>query len=380
MLIVLLISSCSLHTASQVSDAESAVEEGIAVSSLASVRMDNKVIDRLTANIESGAYPNLHSLLIAKEGRLVYEKYFTGDDQYWGQKMKQVEHSAYTLHDVRSISKSVVSACIGIALDQGRISSIDQPIFDYFPEYHYLLVHGKEAVTIRHLLTMTSGFAWDEDVSHTNKENTEMQMIFSEDPVAFVLGRTLVSRPGSTWNYNGGCTQILAAILQKTTGLSVDKFAEKYLFKHLEIEHYEWVTLPNAGIPAAASGLRLRTRDLLKFGLLYRNNGRVGKRQLIQENWVTESLKKQIDRPDGRGGYGFQFWTWTDYVLGSQVQIAAASGNGGQRIYFDRENDLLVLTTAGNYNNAQSEQTNYRLVKDYIYPAVLELDDSAVRE
>ncbi len=376
---VALLCACGRHSAPQVDDPVSAQEEGIAVGNLQNVGMDEKVINRLTAQINGGVYSNLHSLLIMKDHKLVYEQYFTGDDEYWGQKKSNVRHSVSSLHDMRSISKSVVSACIGIALMEGKISSLDQRLFEFFPEYGYLNVHGKDQISLRNLLTMTCGLDWHEDLDYKNPENTEMQMIFSEDPVAFVLGRTVVGKPGEKWNYNGGATQLLAAVLQKATGQAIDDFANEHLFQPLGIKKYEWIDLPNAGIPAAASGLRLRSRDLLKFAILYSNKGKFNGQQILPEEWVEASLNTQVLRPDGRGGYGYQFWTWSDYVKNAKVDLAAASGNGGQRIYFDQENQLMVLTTAGNYNDAESERANYELVKDYIYPAVLEIMDSAER-
>src|SRR5258708_25205791 len=114
----------------------------------------------------------------------------------------------------------------------------------------------------------------------------------------------MTSGPGKKWNYNGGKTEVLAVIIERATGKKVDEFAKEYLFKPLGIQKFEWTKFPGTNNPAAASGLRLRSRDLLKFGILYLNKGKWNSKQLIPQNWVAQSFKTIINRPSG-GGYGY---------------------------------------------------------------------------
>ena len=195
-------------------------------------------------------------------------------------------------------------------------------------------------------------------------------MINSDDPIEFVLSRTFVAAPGTKWNYNGGATQLLASVIEKVSGLKVNEFANEYLFKPLGIQHFEWIKYPGTTLPAAASGLRLSARDLLKFGLLYANEGEWNGNQVVPANWVEASFTSHTDRPNG-GSYGYQFWIWSDTISGRNLRIVAAIGNGDQRIFFDEANDLVVVVTAGNYNQGLSKNS-YALLKDFIYPGAFE--------
>jgi CubicO group peptidase (beta-lactamase class C family) len=343
--------------------------EDIQTSSLANEGINPALINTLTTEIEKGIYPNIHSLLIARNNKLLYENYWGGKDESWGKDLGVVKYNQDSLHDIRSISKSIVSACIGIAMQQGKIKSVDQKVFDFFPQYAKIDTGLKSLLTLEHLLTMTSGLVWNEDIPYTNPKNSEIQMIRSKDAVEFVLSRPMEHAPGKIWKYNGGTTQLLASIIEKTTGQKVDAFANEYLFQPLAIKIFQWAKYPGTSLPAAASGLRLTSRDLLKFGLLYFNEGQWNDKQVIPAKWVTESFEPHVNR--GTGKYGYQFWMWSDTIMNKPLQMVAAIGNGDQRIYFDKENKLLVVITAGNYNNWDIKKNSYAIMKDYIYPALL---------
>jgi CubicO group peptidase (beta-lactamase class C family) len=210
---------------------------------------------------------------------------------------------------------------------------------------------------------------WNEEVPYDNPENSEIQMVRSQDPVEFVLSRRMEVMPGTVWNYNGGTTQLLAAIIHKVSGMQVDDFARAHLFGQLGVTKFEWITFPNTDLPAAASGLRLRSRDMLKFGLLYHQRGKWDGRRIIDESWIEASFTSRIKRP-GKGGYGYQFWTDSVEVNGTELQLVMAVGNGDQRIYFDRAHDLVVVTTAGNYNKWDLQNDTFALMKNFILPAV----------
>ncbi|SKC89238.1 serine hydrolase domain-containing protein [Ohtaekwangia koreensis] len=351
----------------------SSAEKGIVTGSLKSAGMDSIRLNAMTNTIIDQLYPNIHSVLIVKNGTLVYEQYFTGNDEIWGNSIGVVKHIKDSLHDVRSISKSVVSACIGVAIKQGRIKSEAQKIWDFFPEYKDLNTGEKSNITIKHLLTMSVGLEWNENIPYTDPANSEIQMDASVDPIRFILSRPVVATPGTVWNYNGGCTQVLATIIQKTTGMEVDAFAKEHLFGPLGISDFYWTKFsPLPGrkdILAAASGLRLRSRDMVKFGLLYMNKGIWNGKVILSEKWIADSHNPQIQR-DNSGGYGYQFWTWNLSVNNKSIPLAVAVGNGDQRIFFDHQNDLLVVVTAGNYNQWTIKNNSEALLKDYIYPAL----------
>lgn len=338
--------------------------------------VDSIVINDFTTKIEKQEYPNIHSVLVAKNGSLIYEKYFSGNDQNYGKDIGTIHHKDTTLHDLRSISKSVVSACIGIAIDQGIIKGVDQKISDFFPEISF---EGEKSIwTIEHFLTMTTGLVWNENVPYNDSKNDEIQMTYSKDPVVYVVKKPLQNKPGEKFNYNGGATQVLAEIIERASSTALDQFANEHLFLPLGIENFKWnkySVWEGADEFAAPSGLRLTSRDLLKIGLLYRNQGNWNNKQVISEKWINESFKQKIEFPsevsDGNEWYGYQFWIWPDIFQNDEFTMIAANGNGGQNIFWDLENDLVVVTTAGNYNKWDIKNDPYALLKNEIYPIFL---------
>jgi len=345
------------------------LNDGIKTASLSEVGMDSSIVNELTNQIIADYYPNIHSLLIYKDNKLAYENYFKGKDQYRGKDLGVIEHSIDDLHGMRSISKSVVSACIGIAISQGKIKGVDQKVFDFFKEYAAYDTGMIKGLSIKHLLTMTAGLKWNEEVPYDNPENSEIKMSQSADPIDFIVSRPMTAPPGKEWQYNGGATQLLSIILERATGKKVDEFAKEYLFSPLSITTFEWIKMAGSNTPAAASGLRLRSRDLLKFGILYHNKGKWNGKQIIPRDWIEQSFHTMIPRPASTarprstGGYGYQFWTFNDTVQTHPVYIVAAVGNGDQRIYFDEKNNLLVVITAGNYNIWTIQNNSYAILK-----------------
>ena len=351
------------------------LNDSLKTATLENVGIDSSKIIELTKLILADSFPNIHSLLILKDNQLVYENYFAGNDQISGKNLGYIEHNLDDLHDCRSISKSIVSACVGIAIKQGLIKNIDVPIFDYFPEYEKYKDEKKGEITIRHLLTMTSGLDWNEEISYNNFGNSELKMDFSFSPIRFILSRSMVADAGTKWNYCGGNTQLLAEIIKKVSGFSIDKFAEKHLFLPLGIKNYVWLPLIMTNSKAAASGLRLRSRDFMKFGLLYMNNGKLNGVQILDEAWVQQSLSGLVPRPFVKSntinrGYGLQFWTYTDTIKNQKIDISEAKGNGGNAIFFCKSLNLLVVVTAGNYNQWDIVNNSHAALVNYIIPAI----------
>ena len=337
------------------------LNDGIKTSTLKKEGIDEAIINKIVAAINSGFYPNIHSLLIYKNEKLVFENYFSGRDQIWGEDLGVIPHNEYDLHDLRSISKSVVSACIGIAIDKGLIKDVKQAIHLFFDAYQSYFEGLKREITIEHLLTMSAGFEWDESSSYDNTGNSKIQMNLSPDPIAYVLSRPMIAAPGEVWEYNGGATQLLAAIIQNVSGLKINEFAAEYIFKPLGIINYHWICFFGTSDPAAASGLRLRSRDLLKFATLYLNEGKWKGTKVIPKNWIIESLIPRKEHKEGR--YGYQFWMWNNEVKKQIFPVIAAAGNGDQRIYLDHKNDLIVVCTAGNYNNWSIRNNSNQILK-----------------
>jgi CubicO group peptidase (beta-lactamase class C family) len=336
--------------------------------------IDSGMMRQLENAIQQGVYPNVHSLLIARHGKLVYEHYWPGSDEILGAKLGVMSHGADKLHDMRSITKSFVGACIGIAIAQGKIKNVDVPIFSFFPEFASLDTGMKARLTLRHLLTMSSGLDWDETRPYTDPLNSEIAMDRSPDPVGYVLSRPMLHAPGTEWRYNGGNTEVLAAIIKKVSGKPVDEFAKEYIFGPLGIDRWYWFKNPPSHFPSAAAGLRLCSRDLLKFGLLYADRGKWDGKQVIPAVWVDSSLAPHITRGGfgGPGGYGYQFWTFPQNLKDGLTEVPAGVGNGDQRVFIDRKHALVVVVTAGNYNNFTIRKNSNALLAEGIYPAIVE--------
>ena len=361
------------------------VGDGLSIASLTKVGIDSNRIIALTNKIMAGYYINIHSLLILRYNKLVYENYFHGSDAMivFGADDKEFVRAGSSdplsspkdsLHDARSISKSVVSACIGIAIAQGKIKSVDESIWNYFPEYKNLDTGLKSTITIRNLLTMTSGLDLNEGVPYSDSANTERLTNRSADPIRFILSRRSVDSPGKSWNYSGGCTELLAAIIHRASGLEIDTFANEYLFKPLGIPKFNWMRLPSTstrqGAPAAASGLRLTSRDLAKFGLLYLNKGKWKNNQLIAADWIEQSHQYYFQTKYPETFYGFQFWCADATINNSQTKVFAAQGNGGQWVVMIPTLELTIVVTAGNYGNNQLSSQSYAMIENEIYPAI----------
>ena len=306
----------------------------------------------------------LHSLLIERHGKLVAEIYHNGKDSplnvRYGFRLPFDGESVFdkdSLHDVRSVSKSVVSLLFGIAVEKKLIHEIDSSVIASFPELADLETVQHSSVTWRHLLTMSSGLDWKE-WARGFLTNDEARLYWKKDLVRFVFERPMIAPAGKVFNYNGGGTSVLAEILTKETGKSLDELAAEWLFHPIGINDYEWVK-DRHGRALAFGGLRLRPRDMLKLGRLMLNGGIWEKKQIVPKNWISDSFKSHIPTnitmltgDDSPLEYGYQWWIGETRLSNRTVSWQAALGNGGQRIYIVPDLDMVVVTTAGEYGSA----------------------------
>ena len=342
-----------------------------------SVGLDSKKLANLTQSIRSWPELGVHAILIERNGRLVYEEYFDGFDEKWGQPLGRVTMTAESKHDLRSVTKSVVSALVGIAHGEGKIPSLDEPIVKWFPEYPELNTPDRRRVTLAHALSMTSGFDWNEDVPYTDPRNDEIRMTRDSQPLRYALARPFVDDPGSDFKYNGGLTQVVAAVLVRATKTSLQEYARTKLFEPLGITDVEWVG-DLAGMPAAASGLRLRARDLAKIGSLYLNGGKWNGKQVIPSSWIELSTRRQFRfRPrtgaDAGGEFGYSYFWWYSCYPSAQglIEARTAVGNGQQRVFVMPGLNMVVTIFAGRYNDFTTGNTlGRRILLEHVIPAV----------
>ncbi len=352
-------------------------DDGWKTANADAVGVDSNKLANFTSAMRAWPELGVHAVLIERYGQLIYEEYFDGFDEKWGTSLGKVSMTVETKHDLRSVTKSVVSALVGIAHGEGAIKSLDEPLVKWFPEYPELDTPERRRVTLAHVLSMTSGFEWNEDIPYSDPRNDEIKMTRAEKPLLYALSRAFVVAPGSDFKYNGGLTQVMAAVLERATRSSLEDYARTRLFAPLGITDVEWMG-DLAGMPAAASGLRLRARDLAKVGSLYLHGGRWNGKQVIPSDWVERSTRRQFRFRPGTGtnagvqsGYGY-FWWYACYPSAAGlIEARTAVGNGQQRIFVLPGLDMVVTIFAGRYNDFTTGGTlGSRILREHILPAV----------
>lgn len=312
--------------------------DGWTRSTPAEQRLDPNPLDDLVGLMRQGkTYPNLHSLLIVRNGYLVLEEYFGG-------------YHADSLHTLQSVSKSFTSAMMGIAIDQGRIRGVEEKILDFFPDIRDIqnLDDRKRSIKLKDLLTMRSGTDYHEGYDGSPHDRLNH---LDEGWDRFYLNRPMVSRPGSRFQYDSGGVILMSAILRNRTGMHADGFADRYLFPPLGISKRKWFK-NEEGHPHTGGGMYLLPRDMAKFGLLYLRSGQWEDRQVVPAWWVEASFKKHVLFSDRRGGhdigYGYLWWILEADPGGSgDINIFAAKGFMGQYIFVIPEHDMVVVVTGG---------------------------------
>lgn len=321
---------------------------------------DAQALCKVLSDVASGD-DNIHALLVERGGRLVAELYRSGPDSTMDWMFglhnpfaPDTAFDAHQLHDVRSVSKSITSLVVGIEIDKGRLPGLRSAVLPLEPGLADLRGGGHDAITLEHLLTMSSGLEWQE-WGHSPLTSDEVRLFWKEDTARFVMDRPLLAVPGTTFRYSGGNTQLLADLLQRGTGKSVAELAQEDLFAPLGIAEWQWVQDLH-GHPIAFAGLRLRPRDMLKFARLVNQRGTWQGRQLVPAAWIEQSTRTQLrsgyawfslDAADA--GYGYQWWTGRIRWQGRELDWASAVGNGGQRIFVVPALDLGVVMTGGDY-------------------------------
>ena len=310
--------------------------------------IDRAALCRMADRLAASSDANIHAVLVARSGKLVFERYFRGSDEIYGRPVGKVTFDADTLNNVKSVSKSVASLAVGIALDRGLIRSINEPIFSFFPELSDLRSPEKERIQLLHALTMSMGLKWVEAIPSNEDNNDEVRMHMAPDPCRYVLGLAATAPAGQEFFYNTGALTLLSAIIHKATGRPLDEFARTTLFEPLGITGVEWTRVK--GDSDAGGGLRLRPRDMAKIGQLVLAGGRWNDRQVVSKAWIDASMTPRLDAT-GVYFYGYLWWLGRSLFNGREVHWAGALGRGGQSIRIVPELDLVVVVTAGYYQD-----------------------------
>ena len=303
--------------------------------------------------IQRGDYKNIHAVLLVRDGRLIIEAYFQDYDRD-------------KPHPLRSATKSIGSVLVGIAIDQGYLSGVNEPIYHYFKDQTLGWSARAKAVTIKSLLTMTSGFDCDDHRGESFQ--CERAMYRTNDWVKFSLNLPMAHQPGEHWAYNSTSLILLSEILTQTTGLSVPLFADKYLMRPLGISGFRWGFSPK-GRAWLGGNASMRPRDMAKFGQMCLNKGFWRNRRIVSEAWLAESVRFHSYSEYGMK-YGYLWWRGRQTINGRAIEGFWAQGNGGQVIFISPTVDLVAVFTGGNYNSILEIQFMGMLI-NHILPAML---------
>ncbi len=293
----------------------------------------------------------VHSAVVVRHGYIAAEGYF-------------YPFQPESTQRLYSCTKSVISALIGIAIEEGAIRSVDEKVIDFFPDYEAAnLDDRKRALTLKHLLTMTSGFEWEEGAPYVNDNLGEMMR--SSDWALYVLDRPMAYEPGEFFYYNSGNSHLLSAILEQATGKTTAEYAREKLFDPLGFPEVHWDEDPQ-GRAVGGWGLALTPREMAKFGYLYLRNGQWEGRQVVSPAWVADSTRVHVDPSSGvlsQFNYGYQWWILPEL----SPRAYSAVGRFGQWIIVVPEQDLVVVFASQVENFDLSG-----LVDRYLLPGVMD--------
>jgi len=307
--------------------------------------LDVEILSKMFSVIEEENI-SLHSVVVVRNGDIVAEKYYG----IWSPDNK---------HTVQSVTKTIISALVGIALEDGCIKSLDDPIWNYLPDRTPVDNDAlKQEISLKHLLTMSSGFEWYDG---------QTPIWTSADWIQFVLDQPMAAQPGTVWNYNSGNAHLLSAIIQNACEMNTLDYARKKLFTPLGMTDVKWETDPK-GIPNGGWGLSMLPRDIAKFGLLYLNDGVWDGQQIVPVEWIEVSTQKYFQVPKPLEPWDLYYgYTWWLHGDGSYY---AAHGRGGQFIYILPEQHMVVVFTS-DVNTPEDEFIRpEQLIREYIVPAV----------
>jgi CubicO group peptidase (beta-lactamase class C family) len=299
--------------------------------------LDPELVAELYSN--ASELETIYSLLVIKNGYLIAEDYFN-------------EGSIDRKNQLQSVTKSFTSALVGIALDQGCLTSMDQKMMEFFPEYTDQVTDPrKKQITIRHMLQMRSGYPWEETAAGL------WEGLLSGDYLPLIVGFPLTRDPGTEFQYSGITSHLLGVIVSRACNTDLKSFAEEHLFSPIDAElGTDWI-VDTKGYYIGLAGMHVTSRDMGKFGLLYLNEGEFKGDQIISADWIRDSLQRYSEGVNISGwipgitsrfgyfrdlGYGYQWWSAR---VGDRY-FNYASGHGGQFIILLDEHDLVIVATA----------------------------------
>lgn len=348
--------------------------------------VDGAAIASFVADVEAGHYGLVDHFLMLRHGKIVADHHFDHDYVALSAPYEPVDdpydydspdwHPYYRgteLHSLQSVSKSITSICIGIAIDEGHIpGGVETPAMSFFEAYEPDLSDPRlRAMTLEDLLTMRSGIDWNEMISYENETNSCILLEASDDWIQFVLDRPMREAPGTRFDYNSGVSVLLGKVVRVATGRRIDEYAREKLFEPLGITEVYWKETPDREVDTEG-GLYMAPHDLARVAQLFLQRGEWEGRRIVSEAWVDASVRPHVADissgfvRDGRG-YGYQWWVPVQED-GEAVQYQG-SGYGGQFPIVVPSLDLVIVLNAWNIHDAPERSTS-RAVQDVLLPAI----------
>jgi len=350
--------------------------DGWEVCSSNEVGLDSAQLIESIDYLESRYVHQIHSIVIVKNDKLVFEKYFEGylySNDPPGSKGDFILYDRETDHYLASVSKSVTSVIFGAAVKAGFIAKADALLVDELPEYEDILVGEKADITLEHLLCMSSGLSWDEwSTSYEDPANDVVALFREDDPIEYILSKPLISSPGNEFHYNSGGTNVLGAVIEKETGMSLLDFANEYLFDPLNVQGGLWEKMAG-GYYFASGGIYLRPRELTKIGYLFLNEGYWGNIQIITGEWISGSIAPHIQTDDlipRSDSYGYQWWIMDFQANDQTYRCFFAAGWGDQYMFIFPDQEMIITINSGNYDGSVNMSV-FAFVENHILPGLL---------
>lgn len=321
--------------------------------------LDEQLLLRMNDEIQAGGFGQVNSMLVLKNGKLVFENYYNG-------------YVRNDLQRLETATKNITSLILGIAYDDLGSYPVNDHIIDLLPEYSgfFYDVPVKDQITVHHLLTNRSGLWWNElNLDDVNPENDMFRMRQSSDWTKFVLAKPMLREPGIEFNYNSGNSILLASIIEGYAEMTFGEFANERLFEPLGIDKYRWEKEPG-GKTNTAFGLSMRPVDLAKIGTMMLDSGRWEGEEIVSLPWIRNSTRSRFSI--GFYRYGYHWWGFSNFNPISynvtQNDIYFAWGTGGQFMFLIPHRNIVVVSTSNNYND-DFEFHMFRLFRDYILRA-----------
>ena len=320
--------------------------------------IDNLELKEMEKLIAKDSFPNTHSVLISRKGELIYENYFDG-------------YNSNIPHQMKSASKSISSAIVGIAKDKSLFINVEQSIFDFLPKKYQTYKDSlKSKINLESLLTMSSGIDAVDYGINANAESPAVEDNFqmTKDWTETILNSKMINRPNTKANYGSANPYLLGVAIDSIVSESLALFMDKNLFQPLKISNYV-IQSDLKGKPYFGGGMYLTPKDMLKFGELYLGKGKWESKRILSKKWIKNSFKnyRNLENVQEKNGYGYLWWHNTYETKRKRIKSIEARGNGGQYIFVLPSLKTVVVITAGNYRNGKTQQPEMVFEK-YILP------------